>query len=154
MMMPIFIRSLGLAFLFVPLSVVALSDLPPRHRGNGAGLFNLTRELGGSIGTAFMSFQLDRTTRIHLNAISEKINQWDAGTMDQLQAMTATFNGRVADPRAAALQALYGRMNMQALVRAFDDGFMQLVVLFGLGLFLTLLIRRTSPGAAAPAAAH
>ncbi|HZW90573.1 MAG TPA: DHA2 family efflux MFS transporter permease subunit, partial [Myxococcaceae bacterium] len=55
MTLPIFVRSLGLGFCFVPLSVVALSGLKPSERGSAAGLFNLTRELGGSIGTAWMS---------------------------------------------------------------------------------------------------
>jgi len=44
------IRSLGLGFIFIPVSVMALSDLPNEQRSNATGLFNLTRELGGSLG--------------------------------------------------------------------------------------------------------
>src|SRR5213078_2985060 len=51
---PNMIRSFGLAFVFIPVSVAALSDLPLAQRGNATGLFNLTRELGGSLGTAWM----------------------------------------------------------------------------------------------------
>jgi DHA2 family multidrug resistance protein len=154
MIMPIFVRSLGLGFLFVPLSVVALSGLPANQRGNAAGLFNLTRELGGSIGTAFMSFQLDRTSRAYYQYLAEKVNVFDANTLDQVQAMTGRFVGQVADPRAAALRAMGGRLSAQALIRAFNDGFMQLVFVFFIGIALTALIQRAKPGAPAPAGAH
>ena len=64
----------GLAFLFVPLSMVALSDLPLAQRGNATGLFNLTRELGGSMGTAYMSVALDRSTKLYALHLRENIN--------------------------------------------------------------------------------
>src|SRR5215470_3479522 len=73
MVTPIFIRSLGLGFIFVPLAVVALSDLPAAQRGNAAGLFNLTRELGGSIGTAFMGFLVERGSHIHATYLAESV---------------------------------------------------------------------------------
>ncbi len=51
---PQFVRSVSMGFIFIPISMLALSDLPNEIRGNATGLFNLTRELGGSIGTAWM----------------------------------------------------------------------------------------------------
>lgn len=51
---PQLVRAIGLAFIFIPVSVAALSDLPADQRGNATGLFNLTRELGGSLGTALI----------------------------------------------------------------------------------------------------
>lgn len=151
MIRPIFIRSLGLGFVFVPLSVLALSDLPPEKRGNGAGLFNLTRELGGSIGTAYMSFQLDRHSKAYYGYLSERVTLWDPNSMDQLQQLTGAFRGQ-ADPQAAALATLQSRINVQALIRAFDDGFMQLVFVFALGIVLAMLIKKARPGVTAGAA--
>src|SRR5262249_57990635 len=40
MTLPIFVRSLGLGFCFVPLSVVALACLKPSERGSAAGLLH------------------------------------------------------------------------------------------------------------------
>lgn len=153
MTVPIFIRSLGLGFIFVPLSVVALSNLPPTQRGNAAGLFNLTRELGGSIGTALMSFQLDRSTKMYASYLGEKVNAWDSNTLDALGAMRGAFSG-MYDPMGTAYTALSGRITVQALVRAFNDGFMQLVFVFFLGIGLVFLIKKAQPGAPAPAGAH
>jgi DHA2 family multidrug resistance protein len=153
MTVPIFIRSLGLGFIFVPLSVVALSNLPPAQRGNAAGLFNLTRELGGSIGTALMSFQLDRATKAYYSYMTSNVNVWDANTVDTLNTLRGRFSG-MYDPLGTAYTALSGRITVQALVRAFNDGFMQLVFVFFLGIGLTFLIKKTQPGAPPPAGAH
>jgi DHA2 family multidrug resistance protein len=152
MVMPIFIRSLGLGFIFVPLSVVALSDLPPDKRGNAAGLFNLTRELGGSIGTAYMSFQLDRHSKAYSAYLSEHVTAWSANTLDQLQTMSGQVVGRVPDAQNAALLGLANRLGLQALVRAFNDGFMELAFIFLLGILLTLLMRKPRPDVAAGSA--
>ena len=45
MVRPNLVRSTGLAFIFIPVTMVALSDVPAAQRGNATGLFNLTREL-------------------------------------------------------------------------------------------------------------
>src|SRR5262249_54238844 len=74
LVMPMFVRSATLGFAFIPVTVLALSDLPDAQRGNAAGLFNLTRELGGSIGTAWLGLVVDRQTTIHKSYLSEFVN--------------------------------------------------------------------------------
>ena len=102
-----------------------------------------------------MSFQLDRATKEYTSYLAEKVNIWDPNTLDAVQSMTARFAGMgLPDPRAAAYVALSGRIAMQALIRAFNDGFMQLTFIFLFGIALTFLIKKARPGAAAPAAAH
>src|SRR5262249_49897608 len=54
LVLPNMVRSAGLGFIFIPVTVLALSNVAPARRGNATGLFNLTRELGGSMGTALM----------------------------------------------------------------------------------------------------
>src|SRR5262249_25686068 len=71
---PIFVRSCALGLCFVPLSVVALSGVSPEKRGSAAGLFNLTRELGGSIGLAWMSTSLDRTSKQYASDLSSHVD--------------------------------------------------------------------------------
>src|SRR5262249_59510728 len=100
---PISPGSLGRGFIFVPLAVRALSALPPKKRGNAAGLFNLPRGLGGSIGPAYMSSQLDRHSRAYASYLSERVNVWDANTLDQLQTVANNMTGRVPDPQSGAL---------------------------------------------------
>ncbi len=146
MIVPVFIRACGLGFIFAPLNVTALSDLPPARRGNAAGLFNLTRELGGSIGTAWMSTMLDRNAKAHLTALSAHVSTYEAATMQQLSQIQAQVAGRVPDARAAGLQILQMRLSSQALVRAFQQGLLELAGVFAVALFLVFLLRRPRLG--------
>jgi DHA2 family multidrug resistance protein len=151
---PIFIRACGLGFIFVPLNVAALSDLPPERRGNAAGLFNLTRELGGSIGTAWMSTGLDRSLRHELTYLGERVSIYSSTALDELAAARAGLAGRVADPAAAALGVVGFRVHTQALVRAFNEGFFQVFWVFAVALLLVPLLRRPPAGAPAAPGAH
>lgn len=146
MLLPIFVRACGLGLIFAPLNVTALSDLRADVRGNAAGLFNLTRELGGSIGTAWMSTMLARHTQVQVTMLAPHVNIYDPATMDQLGLLRANLAGRVADPTAAATGILGLRIANQALIRAFNQGFMQLALIFGFALFLVFLLRRPKVG--------
>ena len=152
MIRPIFIRACGLGFIFVPLSVIALSDLKPSQRGNGAGLFNLTRELGGSIGTAWMSTALDRNTKAAYSALASHVTQWDPATVEQLQNGRAFMNGKVTDPNAGAYGLIANRLATQSLVRAFSLGFVSLAAIFAVSLILVMLLRKPKPGVGGGAA--
>src|SRR5262249_22772761 len=85
---PQMLRGVGLAFIFVPLAVVALSDLPAQQRGAATGLFNLTRELGGSFGTAWMGTLLDRFSRGATQHLAERVNAYNPAAQDQLDTLT------------------------------------------------------------------
>jgi DHA2 family multidrug resistance protein len=141
MIMPVFVRSLSLSLCFVPLSVVALTDLPAQERGNGAGLFNATRELGGSIGTAWMSTHLDRMTKQYYVDLAPHVDSYGSVAQDQLRAAQAAL-GRLWDPAGAALSSLQARLDLQALVRAFNEGFTTLAVVFLLSLGMVFLLRK------------
>ncbi|HKE18920.1 MAG TPA: DHA2 family efflux MFS transporter permease subunit [Kofleriaceae bacterium] len=145
---PIFIRSLGLGFVFIPLSVVALSDLPPAQRGNAAGLFNLTRELGGSIGTAWMATMLTRHAQAQQTYLAEHVSRYDPTTIDQIRMLGARLGSQ-----DAAVAVMGQRISLQALTRAFNEGFLTLVVVFAASVLLVFLLKRPEAGSA-PAAAH
>ena len=57
------IQGAGLGFLFVPLSTVTLSTLAPEHRTEGAGLYNLSRNIGSSIGISAVTSLLTENTQ-------------------------------------------------------------------------------------------
>jgi DHA2 family multidrug resistance protein len=151
MTMPIFVRSCALALCFVPLSVVALSGLRADQRGNATGLFNMTRELGGSIGTAWMSTMLDRTSKQYTADLAGHVDAVSAGP-DVAALQHGAFSSSF-DPLGGALSVLNLRVSSQALVRAFNDGFITLALLFLGSLVLLLLLRRPDPQVS-PAGAH
>jgi DHA2 family multidrug resistance protein len=142
---PQMVRAFAMGFIFIPLSVIALSDLSAEKRGNATGLFNLTRELGGSIGTAWMSVALDNATKMHASHIGEAVNAYNPLAQEQLAALQGV-TGTLADPTGSALSILALRVQVQALVRSFNDGFLVVAAAFAAGIFLVLLLKRPQPG--------
>lgn len=149
---PLFARALSLSCMMMPLSVMALSTLPPSKIGTGAGLFNLTRELGGSIGTAWMSTMLDRSTHLYTSSMASQITAFSAPAQETLAQMERGPFASLPDPRGAALTAIVGRVRGQALIRAFNDNYATLIVVFGVSLLLVAMMRRAKPGTDASAA--
>ncbi len=67
------IQGIGLGFIFVPLSAAALSTLSSAQRAEGAGLFNLSRNLGSSIGISVVKSLLTRNTQINHADIAQHV---------------------------------------------------------------------------------
>ena len=142
---PQMVRAFGLGFIFIPLSVIALSDLGADQRGNATGLFNLTRELGGSIGTAWMGMRLDNATKLFASRLGESVSVYNPIAQEQL-AQLRGVTSNLADPAAGAVSILGLRVQLQALIKAFNDGFLAVAALFAAGLLLVLLLKRAQPG--------
>ena len=143
LLMPNLIRSLGLGFIFIPVSVAALSDLPQHQRGNATGLFNLTRELGGSLGTAWMGTVVANGIARHSSNLGEHVNIYDSTSQMQL-----AMHGAI-DP----ILGIANQVHTQAMVLSFEDGFRLTTIAILCGLFMVALLKKPKPGPA-PAGAH
>jgi len=143
---PNMLRSLGLVFIFIPVSVAALSDLPLAQRGNATGLFNLTRELGGSLGTAWMGKVVADGIATHSARLSEHISMYDPATQEQWSSLMR----RGMDPAAT----LMGRVTRESMVLSFEDGFGITMTAIALGIFMVMLLRRPHAAQGIPADAH
>jgi len=143
---PNLVRSLGLVFVFIPVSIAALSNLPPEQRGNATGLFNLTRELGGSLGTAWMGKLVADGIATHSARLAEHISPYDPLAQEQWLGILR----RGMDPAGT----LVGRIAREAMVLSFEDGFRITMLAIGLGIVMVLLLKRPTPAAGAPSGAH
>jgi DHA2 family multidrug resistance protein len=143
---PQMVRAIGLAFIFIPVSVASLSDLSPAERGNATGLFNLTRELGGSLGTAWMGKVVADGMVTHGAAIASHVTTYDPIVQDRLRALA-----RGGLPPEAVLDL---KVKGQALVMSFEDGFRLAMIAILVGLVLVMMLRKPRAGAAMPAGAH
>ncbi len=142
---PQMIRAVGLAFVFIPVSVAALSDLPDQARGNATGLFNLTRELGGSIGTAWMGKVVADGMVSHGAALAQHVTVFDPAVQERIAVVAST--GGPAD-------AIIGnQVAGQALVMSFEDGFRLAMVAILVGIALVLMMKKPRAGVA-PVGAH
>lgn len=142
---PNLIRSLGLGFVFIPVSVAALSDLPAQQRGNATGLFNLTRELGGSLGTAWMGKVVADGIATHSAQLGEHVTWFDPAAVEQWTQIAR----RGLDPALI----LSNRITSESMVLSFNDGFRLTMGSIGLGIVMVLLLKKP-PARAAPTGAH
>jgi len=141
------LRSIGLSFIFIPISVAALSDIPAEKRGNATGLFNLTRELGGSLATAWMGMIVADGSRIHGSYLSEAITPYDPKVQDQMATYAHSIGANTFTSQLVPEAMLKLKVNLQALVLSFNDGFRLTAAIFLTGLVLVMLLRKSKPGA-------
>ena len=70
---PLILRGVGLGLMFVPLTNATVAGLPMRSIGQGTGLFNLMRQLGGSLGIAIMATMLSRLTKVEKAVLTDHV---------------------------------------------------------------------------------
>jgi DHA2 family multidrug resistance protein len=140
---PNLVRSLGLVFVFIPVSIAALSNLPIEQRGNATGLFNLTRELGGSLGTAWMGKVVADGIATHSAHLAEHISPYNPLAQSEWLQLAR----RGLDPAAT----LMGRVTRESMVLSFEGGFRMTMLAIGFGIVMVMLLAR--PGASATATA-
>jgi DHA2 family multidrug resistance protein len=142
---PQFIQGFGLACIFVPLTVIAMAQVPREGMGNATSLFNLMRNLGGSMGIAVLVMLNERYQQKYISVMGAHINAFDPSSQQWFGALRGIFLGAgsgpgLADSRAHAV--LFGMVQQQAAMRAFIDLFMLLTVLFLLMIPLVLFMKR------------
>ena len=74
---PQFIQGISLAMLFVPLTTITMSNIPREGMGNATSLFNLMRNLGGSIGIAGVSTLVARYSQKHINMLGANVTPYN-----------------------------------------------------------------------------
>lgn len=146
---PLVLRGAGMGFLWVPLTLATLSGLKPQEMAEGTGLFNLSRQIGGSAGIAFLTTFLDHRTAFHRNILSEHVTVYSMPTLDRLHELVAGFLSKGAPleiARQQALAVINGILHAQASILAFDDAFIVIGAAFLLAMPLLLLFKNTRPG--------
>ena len=119
-------QTLGLAFLFIPLTSIAYIGVPANKTDQVSALINLARNVGGSVGISLMTTWLARRSQYHENVLVEHVTPYDQQTQDWLHTLTQHFAGLGASLEAArqqAFAALTMQVESQARVLAFLDDF-------------------------------
>jgi DHA2 family multidrug resistance protein len=134
---PLIFRGVGLGLIFVPLTGATMAELKPAELAQGTGMFNLTRQLGGSLGIAISATLLGRFTAQSRALLSEHIVNGDPTTMARVEMLTRGLVSRGMNAVVAKQQALAvldRQMQGQASVLAFS----KLYLLSGLALVSSL----------------
>jgi DHA2 family multidrug resistance protein len=139
-------RGVGLGMMFVPLTTITLAELSPRELGQGSGLYNFFRQLGGSLGIAAIATLLSHYTAQFRAILAEHISVGDPTTMSRVEMLTRGLVAQGADPwtaRARALEILDRQLSAQASVIAYSRIYVLSAVLILALIPLLLLVRHT-----------
>jgi DHA2 family multidrug resistance protein len=150
---PNMIRSAGLGFVFIPVSVLALSEVPAAQRGNATGLFNLTRELGGSVGTALMGMLVTNGIKRNSSYLAEHLVPGSPVVEEQMNAAARTLGTQTVTRELVGESIMKMRVTREAMVLSFEHSFRVVACSIALGLVLVLLLRKPK-GAVDIAGAH
>ncbi|MFP5391189.1 MAG: DHA2 family efflux MFS transporter permease subunit [Gammaproteobacteria bacterium] len=126
------IRALGQPFVMLTLSNFAMQGIAPKDTPSASSLFNMTRNLGGSVGIAMLATALTKREHFHSARIGESVSLLAAPTQERIDALTQAFMARGVDAVTAgqqALAAIDGLVRREAYVMAYNDGFMIMAVL-------------------------
>jgi DHA2 family multidrug resistance protein len=142
---PQFLQGAALALLFVPLTTVTMDPIPKEEMGNATSMFNLMRNIGGSIGIASATTLLSRDAQRQINTLGVHVNPYDVSSRNMLGGLKSAFMACGSDPATAAQQAygaVFGMVEGQAAMLSFLKVFRTLAVVFLLVLPLLLLLKR------------
>jgi DHA2 family multidrug resistance protein len=149
--LPMILRGVGLGLIFVPLTQVAVADLRPQQLAQGTGLFNLSRQLGGSFGIAVAATLLTRFTEQSREALRAHLNPAEPATAGWLQGVSQhmlALGGSLQEGQQRAFGMLNLHLYQQASVIAFEKVFLIMGMTFVCALPLLLVFRtgRTQGG--------
>jgi len=123
--------------------------------GNATSLFNLMRNIGGSLGIALVQTFAVRQRQIHTTILVEHINPYSPTTQLMLVRLKTAFMAAGADAVTAterATAALWGMVQQQAAVLSFLDSFHVLGLVFLIITPLAFLMRKPRAGSKGPGA--
>ena len=136
------LRGFALMFCYLPANLLALGTMPHDKLKNAAGLYNLTRDLGGAIGLAVLGTVLNDRLHFHWSRLIEDVNPARPAVQAFLHGEAARLAAKIPGDAAHATAILLGRLvQREALVLSYNDVLLLLGAGFALALVLMPLVR-------------
>jgi DHA2 family multidrug resistance protein len=142
----------GMGFIFVPLTTLSVSTLRNDQIGNATGIQNLMRNVGGSVGIAWLSTMLVRYSQAHQALMAGHLSYLDPAYQARLGALQKLFasNFSPVDALHRAQAFLYNILLQQADYWAYVDVFYLVMwicalCILALGLFQNVKSSRSAP---------
>ncbi|GAC1460112.1 MAG: MDR family MFS transporter [Chamaesiphon sp.] len=140
--------------MFLPLSLATLGPLPKQDVSAGSGFYNLTRQLGGSVGIAVLTTLLAERETFHRAILLADVSPYKLETNQRLEGLAAALQSKGIDAATAHQQAIAiisESVSLQAAVMSFEDIFRVVGIAFLCSLPLLLFLGKGSAKGKAPA---
>jgi len=142
---PQFIQGVSMGFLFVPLTTITHDPIAKERMGNATSIFNLMRNIGGSVGIASVTTLIARHTQTNTSILGAHITPYNLVTSQMIESARAGFMARGMDFATATQQAyaaLFGMVQREAAMISFIGAFRLLGIMFLAVVPLILLMRK------------
>jgi len=152
---PQFLQGAGMALLFVPLTTVSMATIARERMGYATSMFNLMRNVGGSVGIAVTATMVQRQRQIIGATLGVHVSAYDPVTQSMFEQIRNGMIAAGSDVVTATQRTyivLHGMLLQQASMVSFVMLFRWLGAIFLLMLPLVLLMRKPSAGGEAVAA--
>src|SRR3984893_4740373 len=148
---PQVVRGVALMMCYLPANLIALSSVPQDKLKNAAGLYNLTRDLGGAIALATIGTVMNDRQHFHWNRLIEDINPARPAVQHFLDMQSGRLETLVpGDTGHAAVRLLGNLVQREALVMTYNDAIMLIGGLFVAALLMIPLVRRPQAAPVSP----
>ena len=137
MFWPLIVRGISLGLIFIPLTSASMAELRPQEIPQGTGMFNLTRQLGGSLGIAIVATMLSRFTFQAKSQLTQHVVTIGTDAQARLDFLTRGMVARGMNATAAHQQALMV-MDRMVTAQASVLAFSRIYILSGLALCLSI----------------
>jgi DHA2 family multidrug resistance protein len=141
------VQGLGMGLTFMPMNVIAFSNIPPAFRTDGSGLMNLMRNVGASMGISLVTTMLARNIQVSHADLAQHVTPYNMPGVDP--GATAERLGSVGE---GLMRVIDGMVNREAAMIAYLDDFqmMAIVVLCFVPMAFLLKMPNMAPGSAPP----
>jgi len=142
---PRIVLGIGLAMIFVPLTTVTLSAIPRQEMGSATGVFNLLRNIGGSVGIAIAATLLARFSQFYQTSLVPHINQYSPIFQMRFNAVKQLLMSKgmqATQTDQTTLVIIYGMVRKQAVTLAYNRIFFIIGLAFLAIIPLLFLLKR------------
>ena len=129
------VRAIGQPFIMVPLSVITMAKIGMKDIPSASSLYNTSRNLSGAIGIAIVSTMIDKRSSFHEVRIGESLAQFSHGVQQYFETLHNAMPQLSLEQQGALLMQQVSR---DASIMAFNDSFLFMAAILGLGFFAIL----------------
>jgi len=138
---------IGLAFLFVPITLAAYVGIPTEKSNSVAGLVNFMRNMGSSVGTSMVTTMIARRSQFHQTVLVTHTAVTNPNLASLIGPGSRTAHSALSlhSAQVEAYARLYAEVQAQAATLAYIDTFLVLSVGAAIMFVLSFLLKKNDP---------